>query len=392
MSGTNLWPVRPLPCGEELLSSWLVRFARANGQKLHTFSRLTCGTDAIWNRDIDKAVHARTLHALAARAGLPIHAVTAMTLAAYAGSVYEEHNPYGNTNWILPVGVYHRARRNFGLLFCPRCLGHDRIPYYRRRWRLACSVACVEHGILLHDRCPACETPIAFHRHDFADRARVATAPLTACHACGHDVRTARTVAASGETLSAQRLVNQALEMNWITIQGLPQCRAVLFFPVVHQLMKLVALDRRGRALATTLGSAPIVPEGSRIGSIEQLDLAQRQAALCLALRLLDDWPATFVSACRNSQMSGAFLLRDMAVVPYWFASIVADHLDRSSYTPTPAELAAAAAYLVAHGQAITVTTLNRLLGYTTAKSIAAFIRHTTQNGAEQAVNDPRLT
>lgn len=40
--------------------------------------------------------------------------------------------------------------------YCPRCLAEDAQPYIRRSWRLAYSVVCRKHHIVLHDRCPHC--------------------------------------------------------------------------------------------------------------------------------------------------------------------------------------------------------------------------------------------
>ena len=50
------------------------------------------------------------------------------------------------------------------LQYCPRCLETDTQPHFRRGWRFAHAVVCVDHGCRLYDRCWACGgviTPLA---------------------------------------------------------------------------------------------------------------------------------------------------------------------------------------------------------------------------------------
>src|SRR5947209_15013384 len=120
---------------------------------------------SIWNRDIYKSADAEVLRTLSEKTATPAERVRATTLAAYEGMLYEKHNHFGPTAWIMPVGVYHRTRRQFGLQYCPRCLADDKDPYYRRRWRLAFMVLCETHHTLLLDRCPRCGAAVNFHRN-----------------------------------------------------------------------------------------------------------------------------------------------------------------------------------------------------------------------------------
>ena len=53
MSDLRLWPWRPRPQADELLSSWLRRIALGNSAKLHSFCHAVWPGLQIWNRDID---------------------------------------------------------------------------------------------------------------------------------------------------------------------------------------------------------------------------------------------------------------------------------------------------------------------------------------------------
>lgn len=46
------------------------------------------------------------------------------------------------------------------LRYCPHCLSEDAIPYWRLEWRLASSILCRRHGVLLRETCPHCGSRI----------------------------------------------------------------------------------------------------------------------------------------------------------------------------------------------------------------------------------------
>lgn len=100
--------------------------------------------------------HRQTL-ASTCRATIP--EVDGLTLARWSGvllqgaAAREAPTSYAGRAWVLPPTT--RA--------CPRCLPRGALgPYatWRTRWTLPWSFACVRHGTLLLDRCPACATQL----------------------------------------------------------------------------------------------------------------------------------------------------------------------------------------------------------------------------------------
>lgn len=184
------WPIHPQIQPGEILSSWMLRIAQANGFKAHTFYAQQLGRSReIWTRDIDHLAPDWLIALLAERTGASIEAVSATTLRAFEGIVFERINATGATRWLLPLGVYHRTRRAFGQQFCPVCLAADARPYLRQRWRLSINVVCAEHGVLLLDRCTACGKPLAPHRADIlVGRGLPARASLRHCGYCRVDL------------------------------------------------------------------------------------------------------------------------------------------------------------------------------------------------------------
>lgn len=374
----HVWPAYSKPKDDELLSSWLVRLSMAHGLKLHTFCSLAWPGKAIWNRDVDKSADEGVLAVLSEKTDTPLERVRGTTLSAYEGVLYEKHNPYGNTLWIMPVGIYHRVRTQYGLQFCPRCLAEDKEPYFRRRWRLAFVTVCVEHGVVLKDRCPRCGEAVNFHRDELGLRNKNAATSMTLCHACRFDLRNVGegsvgngvgVEADAAEVEFQERLLN-AVRDGWIAVEGQGPVYSHLFFRVLHQLMRVVATGKRSAALRAAAIARWEVPVFTPSFSgnnrdIERLDVDTRRRLLAVARYMLEDWPERFVEFCEANRVWSSTLLRDIRDVPYWYWRVVTKHLYRYSYCPSDEEIDSAVAYLRSQNQPLNKKTISRLLGVT---------------------------
>lgn len=366
----DLWPAHPKPQPDELLSSWLVRLTMAHGLKLHTFCSLIWPRKQIWNRDIDKSADEWMLDILAQKTGTPLEKVFGTTLAAYQGKVYEKHNPFGNTIWIMPVGVYHRKRRQFGLQFCPVCLAEDSKPYFRRRWRLAFMTCCEQHGITLLDRCPQCGDSINFHRNEMGDRNKQAPDSVVHCHACRFDLREAVSQVSvhEPEAVIFQKRLSQAVKDGWTEVGGYGFTHSHLYFLVLHQLLRLFGLGKRAatlqRAANRSFGCATFaVPSRKEKRDVEHFRVDERQKLLSMARCILEDWPRRFISFCENNQIWSASLLRDMDYAPFWYWSVIHDYLYRVSYCPSDREICSIVKYIIKTGGIPYKKAISRYLG-----------------------------
>jgi hypothetical protein len=369
----KLWPAHIKPKEDELLSSWLVRLTMEHGLKLHTFCSLVWSRrKQIWNRDIDKCADQSILDVLSEKTATPPDDVARTTLAYYQGCLYEKHNPYGNTRWIMPVGVYHRTRRNYGLQFCPRCLAEDKEPYYRCSWRLAFITLCEKHDASLYDRCPQCAAPINFHRNELGDRRKWTPDSIVQCSACRHDLRKLPAALVTEpidcRILEFQKTLTKATRNGWIEVAGYGVVHSHLYFTVVHQLMKVCATGKRAMGLREAVGRElnierplPTLNESGR--DIERLHITERRKLLNMACHLLDEWPRRFIDLCLTHKVWSAALLRDMDEAPFWYWSVIHDHLYRISYTPSNQEILSAISYLSKTGQAIYHKNISRCLG-----------------------------
>lgn len=334
-----LWPVHPPPSPDELLSSWMVRLAHLNGHKVHSFYALYFGKERqIWNRDIDRLAPAWLLEGLAAHTGTPMSRIMETTLLSLEGRLFERHTLSGNTRWLLPLGIYHRTSRRFGLQYCPQCLAEDATPYFRASWRLALSTACFRHDALLRDRCPDCDSPIMFWRTDMSSRSFGGRHALQDCIRCGGDLAQGPATPALWPTTRSRRLAfvwSRGFRAGWLRLSRDLQLHSLLAYPILHQICRLLLTARTERGLSgTTLtGRLGLIADFTSGCDFYDLSSEQRHALMNTAIWILDDWPLRFIALAQEAGLSSAWLLKDMRrPIPLWYEKVVIEHF----YTPNP--------------------------------------------------------
>jgi TniQ len=317
---------------------------------------------------------------LSIRTGTPIDRVHATTLADYESILYEKYNTLGPTSWIMPVGVYHRTRNQFGLQFCPLCLEEDKEPYFRRRWRLAFIVSCERHHTLLHDRCPRCGAAVNFHRSEMGDHRKRFPDSLTLCHFCRFELRIVNSrlithVERTESTFAAMML--QAMDLGYYQLSESLTTHSLLFFAGLRQLMKIIAMqDHRVDNLRRAISEEFCVeiyspPASDTRRDVQEMSVVARRQLLGIARCLLEEWPNRFIKFSNEYRIWSAHWLRHVdpparantLPAPFWFWSVIHDHLYRPKYQPSNEEVKAAVNYLNRNGVVANKSTLARLLG-----------------------------
>lgn len=331
----EIWPIHLPPLHDELLTSWILRLAKAYGLKVHPFCVLMFGKKVqIWNRDFDRLASDDFLQRLGMSTGVGFDAAKQTTLRDYEGIVFEKHNPTGNTKWILPLGIYHRTRRDFGQQFCPLCLAEDREPYYRRKWRLAFYTMCDRHLTLMHDRCPKCGSPVMFYRGELGHRNRITPESARLCHSCGFDL--SRAAAWSGEWddwESFSQFINvlTLFDLGWIVSKERTFQFGHLYFDVLHQVCKMLQGRRVGARFREVVFkesgiSEPRLPVvDSHV--LERLSIRERHLLVGATIWLLQDWPERFEWAFHSANLRATDALRDLVRGPFWFESAIREDL-----------------------------------------------------------------
>ncbi|WP_081527258.1 TniQ family protein [Chromobacterium violaceum] len=364
-------PMHPQPRPGEILSSWLVRLAFANGFMLHTFyDKLLGYRTPIWSRDIDRDPPLALLTLLARHTGHSVAELQPLTLLSYQGQLFE-WPATGHWSWVRPVGVYHRQRKRPGMQFCPLCLARPPEAYYRLPWRLALYVVCEHHQCVMEECCPACHTPIAFHRHGIGRRKTIDDQALRLCSRCHFDLASMNPVfCAWPDPPSWQRLRHliAAIEHStWDCGLLTPPC-SLPFFIGVRALIGVLS-GRNGRQLRQHLGNAlgveiPWHTPGQH-DEFEYQSPTERLILLLAVAWLLEDWPARFLSLCAQAHFTRSRLAEHVDQLPFWLASVADTHLDQRRYLPNAAEIRSAGHYLQAHGLEVTPRALVNRLGLT---------------------------
>ncbi|MGH6763572.1 MAG: TniQ family protein [Phyllobacterium sp.] len=326
MLSGELWPVHPKPFHDELFSSWLIRTALGNAEKVHTFCHYVWPGKQIWNRDIDVSFDEELTQILSARSGTGAEQIHQSTIRSYEGTVFEALVP-GNTKWIRPAGVYHRRRRRHALQWCPQCfVEDDLVPYFRLSWRMAFAASCPRHGIILADRCPGCAEPALPHR-----------GAMTVCHQCKTDMVhhphiTGDSIAISAEQMLAHRAVD-----GLTSLDGRTPLHPVAYFDIWRRLCQLVAASRRSTSLREVIAKqyggnpAPATPENGR-REFEYLSPSDRHRTIGLVARMMQEWPNRLINLCARSGNWASFILRDMNPVRYHLWEPAKRHLHGCAY------------------------------------------------------------
>lgn len=319
----KLWPAHPKPLPDELLTSWIVRLARANGLKLQTFCDRVFGKEhQLWNRDIDRLAPSWLLTSLANHTGTPISAIRLMTLDIYRGRLYHQRSPTGQLRWILPAGIYHRTRRRFGIQFCSQCLADNQEPYFHTQWRVAVLTYCSMHRMLLHDRCPVCKAPIAFHRRELGHPSITDPGPLCLCHACNFDLRNAPVEPYTPYETSIGHT------LDWIAAHTAGQGTNIDigYLDVLHQLCKVMVSRRKSAKLAayvTTMIGSQVRPFALDRQAFEWRPISERHHIIQLATWLLAAPKTRLPAAWEAKAVHYNDLTRDFPSSPQWYRVVI---------------------------------------------------------------------
>lgn len=157
-----MWTLAPEPLEDELLSSWLLRWAMRTGCDPLVLTGAIWPTWRAWSVDVDRSLSEERIQQLSCRTQLDLERIGGLTVKPISSGVMKGGSQT-TWPWLLTLGARNR-RRMSGLQYCPVCLSHDCVPYYRRRWRMAWNTVCCVHAVVLLDQCPHCSAPVQPHK------------------------------------------------------------------------------------------------------------------------------------------------------------------------------------------------------------------------------------
>jgi hypothetical protein len=303
--------------------------------------------NAVWgsrqsllNQDLDNMAPRRVIDILVQAIGVAPQIVVGTTLSDLDGRLTASYNACGRKTWILPTTIKSNDRRRPGLQFCPACLATDRRPYFRRTWRLAFVTACIHHGNVLHDCCPACGETLQPHR----------SPALNFCFRCGADLCEAPLMSAEVGELAQQFELETILSRGWALVPGEP-LYSHLYFAIFRQIAALLVNGPRAEAFREATarlfgGDASGYDKPTPRQPIEYLRLDERRRLFDLVARLIAGFPIRFVAACEKAGILRSHAIKDMPHPPFIYERAMRTYLDRTPYQASEAEVAAAARWL----------------------------------------------
>jgi len=321
--------------------------------------------------DIDRLTPIEAIEIIAEGTATSLEVARNTGLSQYEGVLWMERTK-GPLAWIMSTVPYGRERRGFGQQFCRLCLATDEVPYFRRRWRLALSVACTIHRVYLEDACPSCFVPVAFHTNDFGKKLLDLHCPIVQCWSCGVDLRTFEEPSdrkAPENLLAFQGALDALIQAG--RSQNLPGTHVAphLFFEGLHIIVHMLVSNSRGARLRNMLlarsGALSLgVFGGERGQRFEGLRIGDRALILGLCATLFSPWPKAFTLACREAKVTSSYFpVYRRRPVPYWLRRELQWELFDEDYQPAAEERRAAERYLENRGIAPARNTVNRLLG-----------------------------
>lgn len=310
----DLWSYHPKPREDEILSSWLVRTARGNSNKIQTFCNMEWPGLQIWNRDIDTLAPQDVVNTMAEKNFVSLQRAHETTFEPFVGLLFDKVNKSGFTYWINQAGIYHRVRRRPGQQWCPLCLAEDEKPYYRRRWRLSIASTCLKHGRILASKCQNCAEPMAFHR-----------SPDHNCHKCQMPRVEAVTVLADSKVLQLEgKLYSILYHGRPTTLEYGVDINPFIFFRTIRLIVRSLTVGPRAKRLRTVTGQAfggdttpPVLSGGSL--QLEQQSSFHRHALMSLASRVIEGWPWRYIHCCLEARVYWSWIFKDIspADIPY---------------------------------------------------------------------------
>lgn len=319
MLSGKVWPVHPHPFPDELLSSWLVRIAHANGSKVQTFCHAVFqGKHEIWNRDIDKLAPEWLIEILAEKTGTPYDIAYKTSLKRYENILYEHATKAGIEFWITSLRIYHRKRLGFGLSFCPHCLAEDQAPYFRTSWRVALQTFCPKHQVMMIDRCPKCQSPITFHRLETGINCWDMQIKLSTCSECSFELSRAHPIPIPILDHSTHRIWTDTLSS--LNTDSTPD-ELIERLRVLHQFTKILTSENHKKLLKHLCEMHQMNLNLSNFGErfIEAEGIYQRHQFIYLAWWLLEDWPHRLVACWLEGKIRFNYLLKDFTQPPSWY-------------------------------------------------------------------------
>lgn len=309
----------PKPLKDELLSSWLTRTALAHKRKLADFLTLFVKQEGnlISSIDIDFKYDEKLLDNLAIKSDISVQKILIMSLRSEEGHLFTCHD------CLYPPKQIRKLvdkRTHYGLMFCPKCLAEDKIPYYRKQWRYFFYNACPKHKIFLTDRCGYCHEKITLSKLKDVDE-------ICYCSKCYRDLRltlTSKLPSHFHYGLKAVRWFETGLEKGYFLIDK-QKINSLFVFESFTRLSWL--LDRKEKL---TLEEFPLLEDYKKLckrsehyASKKALPIYKNFFLTAMVYHLFQNYPNNFINFATLNNLTHREFAHGFKEIPFWYKNLV---------------------------------------------------------------------
>lgn len=345
----------PQPLEDELFSSWMVRTAYAHKTHPHTFENLYLDLpQRLFSKDIDVSIDKETIKIVQNKCRDKVN-IFSLTMQTYNTYLQENIIPYGFNKFITP------------LRYCPQCLKEDKIPYFRKEWKVVFSTICVQHHCFLHDSCPHCKSTLNISKM-YNNKL-----PYVHCYQCGFKLEESKKLPIhhtyKTHTKKTKELFS-ILRHGYIKLNML-LTYSFYFFDTVAQLSKIILIQKSFNVIENYIPSKILKKWGkqkynSSSPAYTQLSVKEQFILFGAVFALFENYPYRIKSFILANQLTYWKTLKDMRYVSFWFDNLINSITPRYISTTqmiTSKEIENAKRYLLAKNTPITKANLTKLLG-----------------------------
>ncbi len=352
----------PKPQKDELLSSWLTRMALVHRRTLTVFLSLFVKHEgsSLSRRDIDFMFDDKLFDTIAAKSGLDKKEILNMSLRSEEGYLYRCNDCLYPPNQIRKLVD---KRSHFGLMFCPRCLVEDKIPYFRKKWRYAFYNACPKHMVFLTDRCWSCYERIKLTKIKYFDE-------IIYCSKCSRDLRlttSLKVLSSHHYGIKAIQWFEKGLERGYFLINN-QKINSVFIFESCIRLQHL--LDRREKLI---LDGFPMLDDYKKLCEREQnyhskksLSAHKNFYLTSMAYYLFQNYPNNLKKFAENNKLTYRDFMHGFKNLPFWYIKTIEAIVPMQNKTGreiSESEVVGAIKYLQSIGEKVTQESVAAIVG-----------------------------
>lgn len=335
------------PFDDEIFTSWFFRVAKGNLTNTNTFSRIILNDRSLFNTDCDLRLSDRVLHTLGEELGVNKNLIHSSTISSLIGNYLTDIKDNGHDREVLSARTRYERRNNYGQQYCPICLEKD-VAYYKKIWRLTAITICLEHKVVLSDRCPYCNATINCHKLTWFHSG------ASFCYKCGKTLTKSpiQNVEDFPSIIEFQRKIEESISTGWVDVSPTTRVMTPVFLEGLRFLMKPWCVSKKCSSMYEHFFRYAGIPMTAyseikhwpkRLNAQSSLDRFKLYTILGW---LLEDWPERLEGFCNYEGLTPTSFFKTNAEPPFWLTDVFQSSLAKKSYWVNMEEIRSATRYL----------------------------------------------